>query len=134
VLCGELSLLVAQTNQGELMKSLLQDGTVLLTGGQDNHFLIENTAEIYNPMAGIFTATSASCAGSPPPSGRMLSGRDFHISQLLDDGRVLIAGNSSFATVASAELYNPITKTFNALENMSIPRSGAAASLIISWR
>ena len=32
--------------------NLLKDGTVLMTGGQDNHFIIENTAELYNPTTG----------------------------------------------------------------------------------
>lgn len=115
--------------------SLLLDGTVLLTGGQDNHFLIENTAEIYNPATKTFSATIASCAGSPPPSGCMSAGRDFHISQILDDGRVLIAGgvDSNFETIATAEIYNPVTKTFTPTGSMSVPRSGAAASVVLNW-
>lgn len=117
--------------------NLLKNGTVLLTGGQDNHFLIENTAEIYDPVAGTFTATSASCAGSPAPLGCMQVSRDFHISQTLDDGRVLLAGgvNSVFATLNSAEIYNPGTKTFTLTSNsMSAPRNGSASSLIITGR
>jgi hypothetical protein len=114
--------------------SLLHDGTVLLTGGQDDHFLIENSAEIYDPAGGSFSATSLSCAGAPPPPGCMSTGRDFHISQTLDDGRVLLAGgvDSVFQTVASAELYDPMAKTFSLTGSMSTPRSGAAASLVIS--
>lgn len=114
--------------------SLLQDGTVLLTGGQDDHFIVENTAELYNTTTGTFSSTSLNCAGAPPPAGCMLAGRDFHISVTLDDGRVLIAGgvNSAFITVASAELYNPATKTFTPTGNLSSPRNGAAASLIIT--
>lgn len=115
--------------------SLLQDGTVLLTGGQDNHFLIENSAEIFNPTTGTFSSTSPEgCAGIPAPAGCMSSGRDFHLSQTLPDGRVLIAGgiNSAFTTIATAELYNPTTHTFTPTGSMSIPRSGAAASIILS--
>lgn len=116
--------------------SLLQDGTVLITGGQDNHFLVENTAEIYNPVTGTFSPTVNSCAGAPPPPGCMSAGRDFHISLTLDDGRVLIAGgvNSAFTTVASAELYSPSTKTFTPTGSLSSPRSGVAATLIVSGR
>jgi WD40 repeat protein len=112
--------------------SLLKDGTVLLTGGQDDHFLIENTAEVYDPKSSTFTATSESCAGSPPPAGCMSSGRDFHVSLTLDDGRVLIVGgiNSSFATVPTAELYNFANKTFTPTGSLSTPRSGAAANFI----
>jgi len=115
--------------------SLLHDGTVLLTGGQDNHFLIENTAELFNPTTGTFSSTSSEgCAGSPPPAGCMSSGRDFHLSQTLPDGRVLIAGgvNSAFSTIATAEIYNPATQSFTPTGNMSIPRSGAAASMVLS--
>ena len=116
--------------------SLLQNGTVLLTGGQDNHFLIENTAEIYNPTTGTFSATSQSCAGAPPPSGCMSAGRDFHLSQTLDNGTVLIAGgiDSNFVTIATAEIFNPTTKTFTPTGSMHSPRSGAASSIISSDR
>lgn len=116
--------------------SLLQDGTVLLTGGQDNHFLVENTAETYNPATGTFTSTSSSCAGAPPPAGCMTASRDFHVAVTLDDGRVLVAGgvNSAFNALASAELYNPGTKTFTPTGNLSSPRDSAAASLIYSSR
>jgi len=116
--------------------SLLRDGTVLLTGGQDSHFLVENTAELYNPSTGTFSATNTSCAGAPPPAGCMSSGRDFHISMTLDDGRVLIAGgvNSVFKTVSSAEIYNPSTKTFTSTGSLSSPREGPNASLIITGR
>lgn len=112
--------------------SLLQDGTVLLTGGQDDHFLSENTAELYEPKTGLFTALSPSCAGAPPPAGCLSTGRDFHISVTLDDGRVLLAGgiNSSFTTISSAELYDPASKTFRSTGSLKIPRSGAAVSLI----
>lgn len=116
--------------------SMLGDGTVLLTGGQDEHFLIENTAERYDPRTKTFTALSVSCAGAPPPTGCMRVGRDFHISQTLDDGSVLLAGgvDSTFRTVASAEIYDPASKTFKLTGSMSTPRNGAAASLVISGK
>lgn len=113
--------------------SLLKDGTVLLTGGQDKHFIIENTAEIFNPTTGTFTATAPSCAGAPPPTGCMQSGRDFHLSFTLDNGRVLIAGgvDSAFKTVASAEIYDPTQKSFTPTGSLSRAREGAAGGVVL---
>ena len=53
---------------------------------------------------------------------------------MLDDGSMIIAGgdDSTFTTVASAEIYSPATKTFSVTGSMSTPRNGAAACLIIS--
>ena len=49
-------------------------------GGTDRRVL--NTAELYDPASGTFTATSAP----------MTSARDFHNATLLANGKVLIAG------------------------------------------
>ena len=63
----------------------------------------------------------------------MISSRDFHISQILDDGRVLIAGgvDSKFSVIASAEIYNPSNKTFTSTGSMSTPRNGAAVCSVL---
>lgn len=132
---GKFTLLRAKMHSHRAAHSatLLRDQTVLIAGGQDDHFLIENTAEIYNPTTKSFTALAASCAGSPPPNGCMQVGRDFHVAQLLDDGTVLLAGgvNSAFQTVASAEIYTPANKTFAFTASMHTARTGSASSFVL---
>jgi galactose oxidase-like protein len=87
--------------------TLLTDGRVLLTAGDpagwayDGPFL--DTAEIYDPNAGTFTAT-----------GRMADKLTSHSATLLADGRVLIAGGfDRYMDVATAELFDPQTGTFS---------------------
>lgn len=135
--------------------TLLQDGTVLITGGvrlllhkwisdQANGFdgsfnknfdLAADTlasAEIYDPVTGTFTQV-----------GNLLQARYLHSATLLDDGRVLIVGGST--TAASSELltswfgqgvtsttlveiYDPTTQTFSATGSLHTPRHSHTAS------
>jgi hypothetical protein len=68
----------------------------------DGPFL--DTAEIYDPKAGTFTAT-----------GPMLDKLTSQSATLLADGRVLIAGGyDRYMDVATAELFDPETGTFGA--------------------
>jgi hypothetical protein len=60
--------------------TLLQDGRVLITGGADNHKIM-NVAEIYNPTHDVFAVVPA----------RMCETRVFHTAHRLDGGNVLIA-------------------------------------------
>lgn len=105
--------------------TLLNDGTVLLTGGVNSPSStassVTNSAEIYNPSAGTFVATA----------GAMNSPRYSHTATLLADGRVLIVGGGTSLpagclcpganTYAStAEIYNPITRMFTPTANNPI--------------
>ena len=91
--------------------SSLPDGTVLAAGGETDScsanacFFAGSvaTAELYNPSAGAFVST-----------GNMAIARGSHTATLLGDGRVLIAGGTSYGgigifggTLDSAELYTP---------------------------
>jgi len=78
--------------------TLLQDGTVLLTGGLRSP-VPAVTAELYDPKSGTFSST-----------GNMNAGRYLHTATLLNDGRVLIVGGEIPGTgpAASAELYYPV--------------------------
>jgi len=73
--------------------SLLNDGTVLLSGGSTGNARAISDAEIYNPTAGNFSTT-----------GSMIQPRVWHTSTLLANGRVLVTGGSE-SPLASAELY-----------------------------
>jgi formylglycine-generating enzyme required for sulfatase activity len=85
-------------------------------------------------LAGDFYEVSSSqaTAGAFSATGLMTSPRSLHTANLLTDGRVLLAGGvgaggSSSTTLASAELYDPITRTFGATSAMPTPRLGAAS-------
>jgi len=97
--------------------TLLQDGTVLITGGATNGGQT-NTAEIYNPSTNTFALTL----------GAMSTKRYASTATLLNSGKVLIAGGGS--TLSSAELYNPATGTFSTTGSMTTGRNYATATLL----
>ena len=68
--------------------NLLPNGMVLTTGGETESggsAAGSDSAELYDPSAGIFLAT-----------GKMAARRETHTATLLNDGRVLIAGGVSW--------------------------------------
>jgi N-acetylneuraminic acid mutarotase len=88
--------------------TLLKDGSVLITGGHRGRradVSIYQSAEIYNPVNNTFTAAA-----------NLTVKRHKHDAALLNDGTVLIVGGSderdARGAYASAEIYNPKTKTF----------------------
>jgi large repetitive protein len=66
------------------------------------------------------------------PVGSMITPRDNFTATLLPDGKVLVAGgqNNPSHSLASAELYNPATRTFCATGALHTARSSAAATLL----
>ena len=80
--------------------TVLQDGTVLVTGGQssDDPLSALASAEIYNPVTNTWSI-----------AGNMTTPRVFHTSTLLPNGQVLIAGgiNALGETLNSAEIFTP---------------------------
>ncbi|HEV3109277.1 MAG TPA: kelch repeat-containing protein [Candidatus Binataceae bacterium] len=104
--------------------TVLKDGTVLIAGGADNDGLLKS-AELYD----------AKGAGSAPV-GSMTAVRQGATATLLPNGSVLIAGGASQVgscagcATASAEIYNPSTKTFTRSGNMGTPRRGHSATLL----
>ena len=112
--------------------SLLMDGEVLFAGGEDDFGRLA-VAEIYDPVTGAFSST-----------GNMLSGRSFHTLTLLPDGEVLAAGGetdlcssngcSGAGTLATAELYDPVSGTFSPTGSMAQNREGHTATLLNDGR
>ena len=91
--------------------TLLDDGTVLVCGGYTGNSHHPLTAEIYNPATHAFT----------PTTGAPIHSRFGSTATLLPTGQVLIAGgiiDSALGPIItdSAELYNPLNKTFYPLE------------------
>ena len=102
--------------------TLLNDGTVLVTGGIDNAGY--TTAETYDPTTRTWTAT-----------GSMASGHSLHANVKLQDGRILVpGGNSTSTSTAITEIYDPATRTFSTVAPMNVPRQSYTATLLANGR
>ena len=103
--------------------TMLRDGRVLLTGGDQNAGFRSQlaSAEIYDPGSGTFTAT-----------GSMSTPREGHTATMLRDGRVLVVGGSpnGIQTTGSAEIYDPASGTFNNTGHLNQPRVAHVAALL----
>jgi hypothetical protein len=86
----------------------MNDGKVLVAGGyeDDKTPAVISSAEIYDPVAGTFTAAAS-----------MLGGRKFPALVTLPDNSVLALGGEDDITgsLSTAERYNPATNTWTAL-------------------
>jgi len=111
---------------------LLANGDVLVAGGSDgtDNSTVAPSPEIFGAGAGTFSA-----------AGAMVTHRWLgHTGTRLADGRVLIAGGfgsgpgTGTVPLASAELYNPGTRTFSATGAMSVPRAGHTATRLADGR
>jgi hypothetical protein len=85
------------TARGYHTATLLPNGTVLVTGGQNNTPGALASAELYDPATGTWTVT-----------GTMLEGLAWHTATLLPNGKVLVPGSTS------GEVYDPTTGRWTA--------------------
>jgi hypothetical protein len=107
--------------------TLLNNGNVLVVGGQLGCGGALASAEIYNPATGTFT----------PTTGSMTTPRNTQTATLLDSGKVLITGGDrGWGTyLASSEVYDPATDTFTPTTgNMTMPRANHTATLLHDGR
>ena len=102
--------------------TLLAAGKVLVAGGWGSGGA-GTTAEVYDP--GVKTWTMIT---KPHRAG--------HTATLLTSGRVLLVGggDSMGAATATAEVYDPVSKTFSPAAGMSIARLNHTATLLASGR
>jgi hypothetical protein len=122
--------------------TLLPNGKVLLAGGLGDGTNAGiagppptlDSAELYDPTTGMFTAT-----------GSMHSPRASHTATLLSGGRVLIVGGTPDAgsfwngrfpyiyssVLATAEIYDIATGVFTATGTLNIGRFGHTATLLV---
>jgi hypothetical protein len=109
--------------------TLLEDGRVLIAGGTDTSIgggMATAMAEVYDPGGGTFKVVSS-----------MISARAKHTSTSLPTGEVLIAGGSNGAAADAAddppwdplfaELFSPLSNTFQTSASMSTTRIGHKA-------
>lgn len=96
--------------------TLLPDGRVLFVGGVGRGWTFLRSAELYDPETGRSELV-----------GSMMVPRESHTATLLADGRVLIIGGHSgrrehMRVHASAELFDPRTRRFEAAGALAIAR------------
>jgi hypothetical protein len=93
------------TGRTEALWSVLDDGTVLVTGGLDSNNTQLATAELYDYLTEAFTST-----------GDMSAARQQHRMVQLYTGKVLVTGGLLTGTdnraLNSADLFDPVSKTF----------------------
>lgn len=102
-------------------------GQVLVAGGYSSidgsNGIAMQSAELYEPSRKTFTAL-----------GNMVSARGSHTATLLANGKVLLTGGAGQVDLnfiqATAELFDPATRSFSMTGVMSIPRAGHTATLL----
>jgi N-acetylneuraminic acid mutarotase len=97
--------------------TLLGNGMVLIVGGNTFGPFMAEGAELYDPHKGVWITTGA------PGTVRV-----DHTATLLPNGKVLIVGgrksNSTADELQSAEIYDPLMRTFAATGGLSTARNG----------
>lgn len=107
--------------------TLLFNGGVLVAGGYDNSPNSLATAELFNFITEKWTKT-----------GSMNDSRGDHDATRLKNGQVLVTGgfsnNSSsiydYKILATAELFNPVTRRWQRTGSMTVPRANHTSTLL----
>lgn len=75
-------------------------------------------------------ALALNVAQSFSSTGTMTTTRTNHTSTLLPNGKVLVTGGFNGSYLSSAEIYDPLTKTWSATASLSVPRELHTATLL----
>ena len=104
--------------------SVLQDGRVFITGGQNSSNDPLKTSELYDIKTDTWTK-------GPKP----LSWIQRHTHTLLDDGRVIIIGGTDdLSQLKKTAFFDPATDTITKLAEMTTGRSNHTATLLLDGR
>lgn len=119
--------------RGHHQTTLLADGRLLVTGGESLDIGGFHVWWTHHRSAELIDG------GASRPAGLMNQARSDHTATLLRDGRVLIAGGldgtaSLYDPLATAEIFDPATETFQHLEPMLQSRRGHTATLLPDGR
>jgi probable HAF family extracellular repeat protein len=117
-------------NEGrnEHAATLLADGRVFVVGGwgsQAGYFFALSSAEVYDAATGTFTR-----------AGAMAQARIGPVAVRLDSGAVLVLGGfgphplGGYQSIASAEVYDPVTGAFSPTADMTTARQDMTATLL----
>ena len=101
---------------------LLPNGTVMVTGGiADINGNPSAEVQIYNPSTGNWWSYVP----------QLLSARYGHTATLLPNGTILVTGGyGNGTTLASSEIYDPVTNTWRSTGSLKTSRSGQTATLL----
>jgi uncharacterized repeat protein (TIGR01451 family) len=120
--------------------TLLNDGMVLFVGGSTNTQGEYSGGILYEPSSDSYVGTGV-MIGPTGANSLTPHGRGDHTATLLRDGRVLITGGTKLIcgtqlgschliSDASTEIYDPATRTFSSLGEMTVPRAFQTATLL----
>ncbi len=107
------------SQRGRPSATLLNDGDVLIAGGEKSNNESLASAEIFHVKTLSFQ-----------PVGSMHHARISHTATLLRNGRVLIAGGYGDSVTSSAELYDPTTRAFTETGSLGSARCKHTAGLL----
>lgn len=104
---------------------LLDNGQVLITGGDNPPTGSLNSAELYDPSSSTFVAV---------PSF-LTTPRISHDMTLLNGGKILITGGATDGSTNStplntAELYDPVSQSFTSIDDMTSVREHQTVTLL----
>jgi hypothetical protein len=102
--------------------TLLEDGRVLLTGGDVGDSGPTASAELFDPVTGTFREID------PLNHARL-----YHAATLLEDGRVLITGGYA-GDVTTAEVFDPASGSFEVVGDLVHGRVDHSATLLADGR
>ena len=100
----------------------LHDGKVLVAGGCSGGggLTCLTSAELFDPATNTFSSAGL---------GNLSTKRWAPATATLPDGRVLVAGGwNGTNDIATADVFNPSTKTFSPVGSMAVPREAAGAA------
>ena len=107
------------------ISSVLSNNKVISFGGRENGFISSSYSDMYDPIANSFTEAPMNYI------------HDMGAVAKLSDGRYFIVGggyNSGIPAIASAEIYNPGTNTFEMKAPMIASRMMVAATQLSSGK